>query len=279
MKLYESATLKAFLARHGITATKGLGQHFLCAQRPVESIANALAGCLGVCEIGPGPGVLTAPLSEQCDRLIALELDQRMIDALIESAPRADVRKADALTVNLDSILAELPEPRGVVSNLPYYITGPLLTKIAESRKSFSIAVLMMQKEVAQRVNARPGNSDRGSLSVYLQSQFEIVVVAQVAASEFVPPPKVDSTVLSFVPKDLALDPDLHGAFFRLVRFGFTQPRKTLANNLVAAYKQPRENLVEILEAIGLEEKVRPHDLTLEQWILLCQSMSLNLAT
>jgi len=205
--------------------------------------------------------------------MIALELDERMIAALKESAPKADVRRVDALKVSLEDILQELPEPRGVVSNLPYYITGPLLTKIAESRESFAVAVLMMQKEVAQRVMACPGNSDRGSLSVFLQSQFDISITAQVSAGSFVPPPKVDSTVLKFVPKHLDVERTGQPFFFRLIRLGFTQPRKTLANNLVAGLSRPREDLVEILEKIDLEEKVRPHDLMVEKWIELSREL------
>ena len=239
----------------------------------MESITNAIAGCSGICEIGPGPGVLTAPISEQSQKTIALELDPRMIEALKESAPKADVRRLDALNADLASILRELPSPRGVVSNLPYYITGPLLTRIAEARAGYSMAVLMMQKEVAQRVVAEAGNSDRGSLSVFLQSQFDISLVAHVPAKEFLPPPKVDSTVLKFVPKRLDGDPEFQAHFFHLIRLSFAQPRKTLANNLSAGLQQRREVMLEAIEEVGLEEKVRPHDLTQDQWLRLARAL------
>ncbi|MDR3690418.1 MAG: 16S rRNA (adenine(1518)-N(6)/adenine(1519)-N(6))-dimethyltransferase RsmA [Fimbriimonas sp.] len=266
MNLSDPGTLKTFLARHGISASKGLGQHFLCSQKVVDKIANALAGCSGVCEIGPGPGVLTSRISAQCDRLIALEIDSRMVSILQESAPKAEVRQLDVLHADLAEILKELPEPRGVVSNLPYYITAPLLTKIAEACEKFTVAVLMMQKEVAQRVAAPAGHRERGSLSVYLQSRFEISLIAQVSAAAFVPPPKVDSTVLSFRPKPTGIEPSLEQDFYALVRFGFAQPRKTLANNLVAAYRRSREDILTVLETAGLEEKIRAHDLTQEHW-------------
>ena len=273
MKLYDHGTLKPFLGRHGLSATKSLGQHFLCSKSAVESIANALAGCLGVCEIGPGPGVLTGPISEQSEKMIALEIDERMISALSESAPKADVRRLDALSADLGSILKELPTPRGVVSNLPYYITGPLLTKIAEARSSFSVAVLMMQKEVAQRVMAAPGNGDRGSLSVYLQSLFDIDMVAQVPAVDFVPPPRVDSTVLRFVPRELGVAPPDRDWYFRVIRLAFTQPRKTLANNLSAGLHRDRSEITEALEVLEMNEKIRPHDLNLDQWAHLCSAL------
>jgi 16S rRNA (adenine1518-N6/adenine1519-N6)-dimethyltransferase len=201
--------------------------------------------------------------------LIALELDQRMVAALADSAPSAEVRRLDALHADLSEILRELPAPRAVVSNLPYYITGPLLTRIAEARAEFSVAVLMMQKEVAQRILAGPSNSARGSLSVYLQMQFEIALVAQVPAGAFVPPPKVDSTVLRFEPKPLSLEPAFEAHLFRLIRLSFAQPRKTLANNLVAGLQVPRDVAANAIEVAGLEEKIRPHDLTLNEWLAL----------
>ena len=273
MKLYDPGTLTAFLKRYGIAASKGLGQHFLCSESAVDSIIEAVGPSRGICEIGPGPGVLTSPLSLLAEKTIALELDQCMIQALKESSPSAEVRKQDALDVDLISLLLELPEPRAVVSNLPYYITGPLVSRIAEARDYYSVAVLMMQREVAQRIIAKAGKRERGSLSVYLQSQFEISLVAQVPASAFLPPPKVDSTVLKFVPKSFVGDETFQKDFYRIVRISFAQPRKTLANNLVAGLHRSREEMVEAIEAVGLEEKIRPHDLTQAQWVELCQRL------
>jgi 16S rRNA (adenine1518-N6/adenine1519-N6)-dimethyltransferase len=221
-----------------------------------------LAGCRGLLEIGPGPGVLTAALSEQCLKMIALEVDPKMAKALAESAPKAEIRLADALKTDLLETLAELPEPRGVVSNLPYYITGPLVARIAEVSANWDIAVLMMQKEVAARIVAPPGDSDRGSLSVFLQSQFSIEKVIDVPPGAFLPPPKVDSTVLEFKPLGAAMDE----SFYAFVRAGFKQPRKTLANNLVAMGRK-REEVESRLTRAGLDERVRPHALTLEQWM------------
>jgi len=219
------------------------------------------AGFRGLLEIGPGPGVLTGPLSESVEHFIALEVDARMAGALSESAPRAEVRVADALKADLTSLLAALPSPRGIVSNLPYFITGPLVTKIAEAWRSWDRAVLMMQREVAARILAEPGNSDRGSLSVYLQSQFSISKVCEVPSSAFLPPPKIDSAVLEFTPLGVTIEPE----FFAFVRAGFKQPRKTLANNLRAFGLAPDEILAR-LDGAGLDERVRPHMLTLEQW-------------
>lgn len=266
MNLTDPSTLKAFLGRHGLRAEKKLGQHFLCSAPVVEAIVERLSDFSGALEIGPGPGVLTGPLS-QTMRLVALELDPRMVESLKDSAPTADVRLQDALKSNLPALLEELPEPRAVVGNLPYYITGQLVAQIADARAHYAAAVLMMQREVADRIRAKPGDSARGSLSVYLQSLFRIDLVIQAPADAFFPPPKVDSTVLEFVP--LPPDPAKDEKYFRLVRLGFGQPRKTLCNNLVAGYGVPRETAVAWLGAAGLTDNIRPHALTLEEWSAL----------
>lgn len=268
--LAEPAVLKAFLARHGLSAEKGLGQHFLISKPAVEAIVRALAGCNGLMEIGPGPGVLTAPLSNLCDKMIALELDPRMIEALKESAPKALVLQKDALRADVPSLLRDLPEPRGIVSNLPYYITGSLLQLVAEQAPLIDRAVLTMQKEVAARVVAKERTPARGSLSVYLQSIFEISHVARVPAGSFLPPPKVDSTVLLFKPKLGQRPEDL---YFRLVKLGFAQPRKTLINNLVAGFHLQREKAVEVVGRAGLSEKSRPQELSLAEWEYLTEAV------
>jgi 16S rRNA (adenine1518-N6/adenine1519-N6)-dimethyltransferase len=266
LNLADSANLKAFLGRHGLWASKGLGQHFLVSSKVVSAIVSSLADCQGILEIGPGPGVLTSPLSESAERMVALELDARMIEALKESAPKAEVLQADALKSDLSLILESLPEPRGVVSNLPYYITGPLVTRIAEARQHYSKAVLMMQKEVAERVLAGPKTSARGSLSVYLQLQFDMKLLCNAPAGAFLPPPKVDSTVLQLVPKPMPVAKGDEDALFRLIRFAFAQPRKTLINNLVAGYGMDREAAASIVVSCGFKETARPQELANEEW-------------
>jgi len=264
LDLTDPGTLKAFLGRHGLSADKRLGQHFLCSSRVVDAITERLSSCKGVLEIGPGPGVITSRTAALVEKVIAIELDAGMIEALKESAPSVDVRQEDALKADISALLEELPEPRGLVSNLPYYITGPLLTRIAEARESYEKAVLMMQKEVAERVLAGPKTSARGSLSVYLQSQFSIEKVVSAPAGAFLPPPKVDSTVLEFVPKSMDIEDE--DGYFKLIRFGFTQPRKTLANNLLAGYGISREVALQWITSSGLGELARPQELSLPEW-------------
>jgi 16S rRNA (adenine1518-N6/adenine1519-N6)-dimethyltransferase len=273
LNLYDPGTLKEFLGRHGLSAKKGLGQHFLCSRSVVRSIVESVADCRGVLEIGPGPGVLTSPLSEASERMIALELDPRMIEALRESAPQAEVRQVNALETDLSAVLAELPTPRAVVSNLPYYITGPLLTRVAEAKGAWTKAVLMMQKEVGERVTAAERTPARGSLSVYLQSQFQIRRVAAVPAGAFVPPPKVDSVVLELTPRPEPRDPEADRWHQRVVRLGFTQPRKTLANNLSVGLARSRDAVLGAIASAELPPTARPQELSLEEWSRLAEEL------
>lgn len=208
-------------------------------------------------EIGPGPGILTRPLAADGRRVRALEIDHRLARVARELAPAAEVLDGDAMTADLAALLGDLPVPRALVSNLPYYITHPLVERILAARANWSFAVLMMQREVALKWLARPGQRERGSFSVYLQAVCEVRRVADVPASAFVPPPRVDSVVLELIPRAGSEWPeDLE----KLVRTGFKQPRKTLANNLKGS---PWEGRV---DAVGLDPLVRPHDLSEEQW-------------
>jgi len=234
----------------------------------VESIVARASGAKGVLEIGPGAGVLTAPLCDTAERVVAVELDRRMVGVLAEVAPLAEVVEADVLKTDVASILQRLPEPRCVVSNMPYNITGPLLGKVTECRRLFRNAVLMMQKEVGDRVLARAGSSERGSLSVCMQLQFAIEKVCDAPAGAFYPPPKVDSIVLEFVPIEQSFDVD---RVIGVVRTGFTQPRKTLANNLSS--RLAREKVEALLTSMKLDVRVRPHQLTNEQWVALAESL------
>jgi 16S rRNA (adenine1518-N6/adenine1519-N6)-dimethyltransferase len=272
LNLADPGILKSFLGRHGLSATKELGQHFLVSKSAVDAIVRAASIAKGIVEIGPGPGVLTSPLSEIAEEIIALELDPRMVGLLGESAPTADVRILDALKIDFGAIVESLPRPRGIVSNMPYYITGPLLQLVAKQRDHIDVAVLMMQKEVAVRIYAPPYDGERGSLSVYLQSLFEIQVSVRVPAGAFLPPPKVDSMVLVLHPRHP--DPEMTEDYFRLIRLGFTQPRKTLANNLAGALQRERYEVVETLEACGLWEKSRAQELSENEWKALCQALA-----
>ena len=261
--------LAHFLGRHKLTAEKALGQHFLAEPAVVGTMVQALSGVRSVFEVGPGPGVLTGPLLDRFGSVAFLEIDERMRTPLAESAPTAEAHWGDALQTDLAPILDRLEAPRGLASNLPYYITAPLIDRFAAQRDRLDRLVLMMQREVGDRIAAPAGKSERGSLSVSLQRLFTISKVADVAADAFLPPPKVNSVVLLFLPRrEVAPDP----AFERLVRLGFAQPRKTLANNLGAGYGKSRG--VAALEAAGLAPNLRPHQLHEAQWLSLQKTLA-----
>jgi 16S rRNA (adenine1518-N6/adenine1519-N6)-dimethyltransferase len=265
LDLADRKTLRAFLGKHGLWASKGLSQHFLCSREVVGAIENRLSGISGALEIGPGPGVLTSMLCEKCDRVLAIELDSKMLPALAESAPCAEVNAGDALKVDWAGFLERFGRPRALVSNIPYAITGPILTKAAEVRMHYDKAVLMMQKEVGQRVLAQAGHSERGSLSVFLQAQFEISKVCDVPRSAFLPVPKVDSVVLEFIPNQTGVSAASERKFFAFVRNGFRMPRKTLENN-VMNLAGSRETARSWLRNANIPEKARPQDLVFDQW-------------
>lgn len=256
MNLSDRGELLGFLKRHGLAPEKGLGQHFLCSSKVIDTIVRAVPTGASVVEIGPGPGILTAPLARE-HTVHAIELDERMPALLAESAPRATVLRADALQTDLGVILRVLPTPRAVVSNLPYYITGPLLDRIARAKADWDVAVLMMQREVGEKILAKAGDRNRGAISVRMQAEFSVAKLCSVPPGAFLPPPKVESVVLQFTP----LACDLDDAFFEFVHRGFSQPRKTLANNLAAGgYAK------DAVEAAGLSPSIRPHQLNQADW-------------
>lgn len=263
MNLTDPTELRSLLQRHGLSPTKRWGQHFLISPRVVGQILQHALPAAGILEIGPGPGVLTRPLSEQCQRLIALEIDLIAISALSESAPKAEVRAADALAVDLEGVLGELPTPRVLVSNMPYNITGPLLDRFTKTRSEFDRAVLMMQREVGEKILAVAGDRTAGALSIVMQCLFEIHKLCDAPSGAFFPPPKVDSIVLHLIPR---CDRTEYGeSFSKFVHHGFRQPRKTLSNNL--AGRVDRDRLASWLRSEGLSESIRPHQIGVDAWM------------
>ncbi|MBX7133896.1 MAG: 16S rRNA (adenine(1518)-N(6)/adenine(1519)-N(6))-dimethyltransferase RsmA [Fimbriimonadaceae bacterium] len=267
MNLTNPAELRALLERHGFNPQKKWGQHFLISSRVVDAIIGRLEGISGILEVGPGPGVLTSPASELA-HLIALEVDPIAVSALSESAPKARVIHGDALELDIRPFLESLPTPRAVLSNMPYNITGPLLDRFSRTSDLWKKAVLMMQREVGDRILAPVGSSEFSSLSVSMQTRFEISKVCSVPPGAFFPPPKVESIVLELTPRQHGLSDE----FFAFVRTAFTQPRKTLANNLSSGGFS-RERLAQVLGDLRLAESVRPHQIGLDQWQILWEAL------
>ena len=245
-------------------ARRKLGQHYLIRGSILERIAAA--ACAPdeplVIEIGPGRGALTARLLARARRVVAIEIDPWLVDDLgrrFAGEPRLEVVHADVLETDLTQW-----GPAVVAGNLPYYITSPILERVTRARESIRRAVLLVQREVAERLAAAPGSRDYGYLTVQMALFFEIRLLARVPPAAFHPPPKVDSAVVLLEPRPRAAELGIGdpAAFLAFVARAFHQKRKTLRNNLAGLY--PRE-AVDALPEAGL----RAEQLTLETFASL----------
>jgi len=216
-----------------VAPKKSLGQHFLRDPNTIRKIADALAAPAdaAVVEIGPGTGALTAVLAERYRRLVALEVDGRAVAHLAETLPAVDVRERDVLDADWAALAAEAGERLWVIGNLPYYITSPILFGLLDARSHLHRAVLMMQKEVAERLVAVPRTKAYGILSVQTQLWSRPRLLFDVGRNVFFPKPDVTSAVvaLDFDGPAPEVDPE---ALRRVVRAAFNQRRKTLRNSL-----------------------------------------------
>lgn len=254
--------VRALLERHGLTPDKGFGQNFLVDRRALAAVVDAADPPAGatVLEVGPGLGALTGALAERGARVLALELDARLLPALRETTeayPSVEVRRLDAMRFDH----AEMPEGSYLIANLPYQIATALLAEALASRRYRRIAVLV-QREVAERLVAAPGEPGFGAFSLVCRHWAQARIVRTVAPGCFLPPPKVTSAIVRLDPwPGVGPDPDT----FALVREGFRHRRKTLRKNLRAAGRDPAR-IGAALEGLGLDPRIRAEALDLAQW-------------
>lgn len=245
-----------------------LGQNFLHDQQAIRRIVAALGDCSRetVVEIGPGRGAVTRVLVERAARIVAIELDDALIAHLRAEFPadRVTIVHQDVLDFNFATISAQTGRPVAVVGNLPYYITSPILLKLAASHADLDRAVLMMQREVANRVTAQPGSRDYGLLSVSVQLYGPVEQLFTLPPGAFSPPPQVHSSIIRwrFAPRFGALGVEPN-EFLKFVRQAFAQKRKTLANNLRAAGFLPMK-LTEAFTSAEIDPQIRAEALSLE---------------
>ena len=247
---------------------KSLGQHWLDDLSVLENIAESVEVSPEdvILEIGPGPGTLTKILSERARQVIAVELDERLVAKLRTlGLPNVQIIQQDILQFDLTG----LPAGYKVVANIPYYLTSNLLRTLCESRNPFSHAAILVQKEVAERVAAKPGAMSL--LSVSVQFYCEVSLGQVVLAELFTPPPKVDSQVLILRHRSRPLFEVDTKQFFWLVKAGFAQRRKTLANSVSGGLHIERGQAAELLENAGISPSARAQTLSLEQWHKLYQ--------
>ncbi|MBA4601239.1 16S rRNA (adenine(1518)-N(6)/adenine(1519)-N(6))-dimethyltransferase RsmA [Thermoactinomyces mirandus] len=282
-----SVRTRELLSQYGIQLKKSLGQNFLTDPHVLDKIIQAalLTEKSGVIEIGPGIGALTERLAETAQKVVAIEIDNRFIPILkklFENESRVEIINEDALKVDLNNIINEHfqgADTLHVVANLPYYVTSPILVRLLEQRLSLTNIVIMIQKEVADRLKATPGTKDYSSLSVLVQYYAEVREVAHVPSHVFVPRPQVDSSVVCLTLRKKPEVQVLHEyEFFKIVRAAFAQRRKTLLNslhsNLLSAFSK-KEVEGWIAEA-GIDPKRRGETLSLQEFAALTEVIHRN---
>ena len=284
---------REILERHGIRLQKSLGQNFLIDEsvprRTAESAIYGVAGtedgsaigtdaaAVGALEIGPGAGALTAELAARADKVVAIELDSRMIPVLGETL--AEFSNVEIVEGDIAALVDDrFAGMRAVAAaNLPYYLTTPLIEKLLECRR-FERVCVMVQKEVAQRIVAKPGSGEYGSFSVYCKYYAEPKILFGVSPGSFLPPPKVASAVVMFDcrrgrPEGVESKED-EKRLFRLWRVAFSERRKKLAGLAAREFGISRELVETALAAMGLSVDVRGERLSLEEFVELSNAIA-----
>ncbi len=277
-RLSSSQTIRDVVKKYGFRFTKSLGQNFLKDESVVDSIVDSaeLTAEEVVLEIGPGIGVMTDKIAEQAGKVIAVEIDQKLIPILEETMAHHEniiLINKDILKIDLKELKEEyFPNQRPkIIANLPYYITTPIIMMFLESGFEFDSMTVMMQKEVAQRIAADPGNKTYGALSVMVQYYTQVEKVMDVPRGSFVPEPDVESMVLRLRPHETPIvEIDSHEMFRKTVKAGFSTRRKTLLNALSNNF--PKDTVREALKISGIDPGLRAEKLDIESFAKLANA-------
>ncbi|MHC0039252.1 16S rRNA (adenine(1518)-N(6)/adenine(1519)-N(6))-dimethyltransferase RsmA [Pseudoneobacillus sp. C159] len=276
---------KAILEKYGFSFKKSLGQNFLIDTNILKRIVDHanLSPQSGAIEIGPGIGALTEQLAKNCQKVVAFEIDQRLLPILADTLSpyphvkviHQDILKADVLSMMNEEFFGI--EDVMVVANLPYYVTTPIIMKLLEDRLPIRGIVCMLQKEVADRISASPGTKDYGSLSIAVQYYTEAETVMIVPKTVFVPQPNVDSAVIRLTKRQTPLVQVKDEAFFfQVTRASFAQRRKTLFNNLQHGLnngKEKKELILTVLEQVQIDPQRRGETLSIEEFAHLSDAL------
>ena len=285
MRIADYSVTKAVLERHGFTFKKSFGQNFLTDTNILQKIVDTaeIDDQVNVIEIGPGIGALTEFLAERAAQVMAFEIDHRLVPILADTLRDFDnvtVVNEDILKVDLAQHIQNFKNPDlpiKVVANLPYYITTPILMHLIESGIPFSEFVVMMQKEVADRISAQPNTKAYGSLSIAVQYYMTARVAFIVPRTVFVPAPNVDSAILKMVRRpEPAVAVEDESFFFKISKTSFTHRRKTLWNNLTGYFgktEEVKDKLTKALNQAGLSPSVRGEALSLAEFASLADAL------
>jgi 16S rRNA (adenine1518-N6/adenine1519-N6)-dimethyltransferase len=270
-------------AQHWLRSEEALNKIVAAANLQRSDRAQRTSKADRLLEIGPGTGILTRRLLPEVQSLVAVEIDRDLCELLVKQLGSKDnflLLQGDFLTLDLDTHLTSFPafqKPNKVVANIPYNITGPILEKLLgtiaqPAAEPFDLIVLLVQKEVAERLCAKPSSTAFGALSVRVQYLAECELICNVPAKAFSPPPKVDSAVVRLRPRlvePLADDPK---HLETLVKLGFSSKRKMLRNNLKSVVE--RDRLTHLLEQLEVNPQARAEDLSVQQWVALSNTLA-----
>ncbi len=279
-RLSDIGTIKEILGRHGFTFSKSLGQNFLinpsvCPR--MAELSGAKSG-VGVVEIGPGIGVLTNELCKLADKVVAVELDKRLLPVLDETLAEYDnikVINADVMELDLNALIAEEFEGMDVVvcANLPYYITSPIIMKLLEDKLPIKAITVMVQKEAAQRICAEVGSRMSGAVTVSVNYYAKPSMLFSVSAGSFMPAPKVDSAVIRL---DILSKPPVQTnekKFFAVIKAAFSQRRKVISNSLSSGLSLSKEKTLEILKSANVPSNARAEKLSLDDFANIANNL------
>ncbi|MBM7614757.1 16S rRNA (adenine(1518)-N(6)/adenine(1519)-N(6))-dimethyltransferase RsmA [Alkaliphilus hydrothermalis] len=274
-KIATPKNTKEMVSKYGFHFSKSLGQNFLVDYNIIEKIIRGagITKDTNVIEVGPGAGSLTQGLSEAAKKVVAVEIDKKLIPILedtLQGYENIKVINEDILKLDLHQLLKDEFDGGDikVIGNLPYYITTPIIMKFLEEKVPVESIIIMIQKEVADRMNAKPGNKDYGALSVAVQYYCTTEIITIVPPTVFIPQPKVDSSVIKLnVLKEPKVKVEREDIFFKVVKDAFGKRRKTLLNALSSGDLQFNKDMVrEVLKESNVDEKRRGETLSLDEF-------------
>ena len=281
-RLSSHRATKDVVEKHGFKFSKSLGQNFLIDDNVIDRILAGARLSEGdkIIEVGPGIGTLTREMGKVADKVVAIEIDKTLIPILRETLGEFDnieVVNQDILKVDVETLVKEKLDggPVKLVANLPYYITTPIVMKFLEEDIPVTDIVVMVQKEVADRMNAVPSTKDYGALSVAVQYYCDTEIVAKAPRHMFIPQPNVDSTVIGLhVREEQIYHVDNEDIFFKNVKASFGQRRKTLLNSLGGLGFLSKDQIKEALKEANIDEKRRGETLSIEEFATLANAVN-----